>query len=372
MLTYEHLSFWEKRTYLEQLDAVIIGSGIVGMACAIHLKKAKPHLKILLLERGYLPTGASTKNAGFACFGSPSELQDDLNNLPEQTVWDTLAMRYEGLQKLFELVPKRCIGYERCGSWDLMHEPLDSDFIAYLNQHVARITGQTQVYQADSLKIRRSGIQGFTTAYKNRSEGSLHTDLLIQSLHQLCIQRGIHFLFGTEVLSLEIGNSSNRVITAFGSIESERIALCTNALARKFFPLEVEPARAQVLVTSPLPDLKINGTFHFDAGYYYFRNVHDRVLFGGGRNTAFEAENTASMHPTDGLQNHLESILRTNILPNQTFSIAYRWAGTMGVGPTKSPIVKTVAPGVAVGVRMGGMGVAMGALVGEKLSKLMQ
>jgi glycine/D-amino acid oxidase-like deaminating enzyme len=46
----------------------------------------------------------------------------------------------------------------------------------------------------------------------------------------------------------------------------------------------LKPARAQVLITKPIDSLKIKGTFHMDRGYYYFRNIDNRVLIGGGRN----------------------------------------------------------------------------------------
>ena len=372
MLNYEHLSFWEKRTYTEEIDSLIIGAGIVGMTCAIHEKKRHPHRKIVVVERGYLPTGASTKNAGFACFGSPSELLDDLQHIPEKHVWETLSMRYEGLQKLFEIVPKHAISYSACGSWDLTKNPMEADFIHYLNQQVERITGISEVYSDDSVKIQTSQFEGFNFAYKNRSEGSIDTGRLIEALHRKCIEIGVHFLFGSEVTSISIDSSIKSVNTQYGCLKSHQIALCTNAFAQQLMPLDVHPARAQVMVTSPIPNLSIEGTFHFDAGYYYFRNVDNRVLFGGGRNQAFQEESTDSMETTKRLQNHLESLLRTNILPNKVFDIEYRWAGTLGIGPSKEPIVRQISPGVVAGVRMGGMGLAIGALIGEKLSKLLK
>jgi glycine/D-amino acid oxidase-like deaminating enzyme len=372
MLNYEHLSFWEKRTYTEEIDTLIIGAGIVGMTCAIHEKKRHPHRKIVIVERGYLPTGASTKNAGFACFGSPSELQEDLQKMPENQVWETLTMRYEGLQKLFEIIPKEKMDYDACGSWDLMQEPLETDFIAYLNHEVDRITGISKVYSDDSAKIQISNFQGFNIAYKNKIEGSIDTGKLIEILLHKCVEMGVLFLFGTEVTSLSYDSTEKTVNTVHGILKPHQIALCTNAFAQQLMPLDVQPARAQVLVTSPINNLGIEGTFHFDAGYYYFRNVGNRILFGGGRNQAFQEESTDSMETTERLQDHLETLLRTNILPNKVFKIEYRWAGVLGVGGSKQPIVQQISPGVVAGVRMGGMGVAIGTLVGEKLSKLLQ
>ena len=58
------------------------------------------------------------------------------------------------------------------------------------------------------------------------------------------------------------------------------------------------------------------------------------------------------------------------ILPNNEFTIDYQWAGIMGVGESKSPIIRKYGKHVAFGVRMGGMGVAIGSLVGKKLSEI--
>jgi glycine/D-amino acid oxidase-like deaminating enzyme len=50
--------------------------------------------------------------------------------------------------------------------------------------------------------------------------------------------------------------------------------------------------------------------------------------------------------------------------------VEYSWVGYLGIGDMRDPIVKTVAPGLHVGVRMGGMGVAIGGLVGQELAGL--
>ena len=58
------------------------------------------------------------------------------------------------------------------------------------------------------------------------------------------------------------------------------------------------------------------------------------------------------------------------ILPEKHFSIDYEWAGIMGVGATKQPIIEKIDAKIGVGVRMGGMGVAIGTSVGKKLANL--
>jgi glycine/D-amino acid oxidase-like deaminating enzyme len=125
-----------------------------------------------------------------------------------------------------------------------------------------------------------------------------------------------------------------------------------------------------VLITEPIPNLDIKGTFHLDRGYYYFRNIGDRILLGGGRNLAFEEETTTEMGQTEIIQKKLEQLLKEVILPNHDIEIAHRWSGIMGVGASKNPIVANLSQNVYCGVRMGGMGVAIGSLIGTELADL--
>ncbi|MFZ1846108.1 MAG: FAD-dependent oxidoreductase, partial [Saprospiraceae bacterium] len=70
-------SYWEDQLYFGKPDYIVVGGGLVGMYTAYYLRKTYPDADILILERGPFGEGASTKNAGFACFGSVSELMDD-------------------------------------------------------------------------------------------------------------------------------------------------------------------------------------------------------------------------------------------------------------------------------------------------------
>ena len=54
---------------------MVIGGGIVGSFTALKIASENKNARVALIERGILPLGASTKNAGFACFGSISEIE---------------------------------------------------------------------------------------------------------------------------------------------------------------------------------------------------------------------------------------------------------------------------------------------------------
>ncbi|MGB5499923.1 MAG: NAD(P)-binding protein, partial [Maribacter sp.] len=53
-----NLSYWEYKTWLSNIDYTIVGSGIVGLNCALALREKHPHAKIWVLEKGVLPQGA--------------------------------------------------------------------------------------------------------------------------------------------------------------------------------------------------------------------------------------------------------------------------------------------------------------------------
>ncbi len=52
MLNVEKLSYWERKTFFDKIDFLIIGAGIVGYSTAINLRALHPNSKIVIIERG--------------------------------------------------------------------------------------------------------------------------------------------------------------------------------------------------------------------------------------------------------------------------------------------------------------------------------
>ena len=93
-------------------------------------------------------------------------------------------------------------------------------------------------------------------------------------------------------------------------------------------------------------------------------------MFGGGRNLDFKTEETKEFGLTVLVQNKLGELLKNIILPYTKYSVDMRWSGIMGIGPQKKSIVKAVSKNVFCAVRMGGMGIAIGSLVGEEVAEM--
>jgi gamma-glutamylputrescine oxidase len=365
------LSYWEKQTYFNNVDLLVIGSGIVGLNAAICYKTKFPKAKVLVAERGILPNGASTKNAGFCCFGSVSELADDLTHINEDIVFQTVLLRYKGLKKLRNLLGDDIINYQQLGGFEVFDSKKEfeacADVISSFNKKMKEVVSLKNVYEIDKNKIAKSGFSGFKYCIKNNYEGQINTGQMMQALLGIAYKKGVTILNNMEVDKITDGKTD--VETLFKnnlSLKSKKVIIATNGFAKQLLPsLDVQPARAQVLVTEPIKNLKVEGTFHYQQGYYYFRNIDNRILFGGGRNLDLKGEETSEMLLTETIQNKLEEILKEKILPKQKFKIDQRWSGIMGVGSEKKPIIKHTGKNIVCAVRMGGMGVAIGSLVGQ-------
>ncbi|MBO0330848.1 NAD(P)/FAD-dependent oxidoreductase [[Muricauda] lutisoli] len=366
------LSYWEYKSWFSNVDFTIVGSGIVGINCAIGLKKKYPKSNILILEKGSLPQGASTKNAGFACFGSVSEILADLEHHSEEEVVQLVQKRWGGIQRLRNLLGDEAIGFQLHGSHELF--PLEKpefyekclQSVPYLNNLMEPIFGQKPF-------VTNSNFFGFSNIQEkyitHQQEGQLDTGKMMRSLIQKCVSMKIPILNGVMVEEVIESNGCATLKTTDFEFSSKKVFVATNGFASKLLESEiVKPARAQVLITEPIKNLHVKGTFHFDEGYYYFRNIDDRILFGGGRNLDFKTEETTEFGETEIIQNKLEALLRNMILPNHPVKIERRWSGIMGVGTQKSPIVKQISTSIYCGVRLGGMGVALGSLVGKELA----
>ena len=372
-------SYWEKQCFLDHFPIAIIGSGIVGLSAAIQLKTLDPQLPVLVLERGALPAGASTKNAGFACFGSMTELLDDLTASEASEVWGLVEKRYRGLKKLRQKLGDKRIGYEPLGGYELFR-PQDkiafeqcTNILSDFNHILLDITGEPHTFQITDEALPQMGFANVQHLILNKAEGQIHTGKMMAALTALAREKGVEILNGVHITEINPeANGASLVCNPGGTLFFRQILLATNGLTRRLLPqLNIRPARNQVLITEPIPGLSFEGAFHYDKGYYYFRNIDQRILLGGGRNLDPSGETTDAFGTTPAIQEALLRILNEVILPNRKTTVESWWSGILGLGPEKKPIIEEISPGISVAARLGGMGVAIGTLVGEEAAELL-
>ncbi len=370
------ISFWEQDTYFSHQDFVIVGSGLVGLWTAYELKKKFPKAKITILERGVVPTGASTRNAGFACFGSPTEILSDLKTMGENELWTLVEMRYKGIEKMKTVLGSKAIGFDECGGFECLQDRQNLDDmklkINYLNKGLQLITGVIDTFKwSKNEKLISQGLSCFHAMIENELEGGIHSGKLIQALSHSVQQSGVQIIYGIEVKGWQNNNEYLIIDTTHYELKTHHLIIATNAFSNLLCPdLKNRPARGQILVTEPIEHLKLKGTFHFDEGYYYFRNVGNRVLLGGARNTDIVNEETTDFETSEFIQNKLKNFLQQHIIKDIEYKISNKWSGIMAFTENKMPMIKKVQPHVHCVVCCNGMGVALSPIIAEKVADI--
>lgn len=365
-----NFSFWEKYFIESPTDITIIGSGIVGLSTAISIKSSRPELSVKILERGSSPYGASTKNAGFACFGSVSELLDDIENMGEHACMEVVKMRWDGLHKLKSRVSESVMKYQNVGGTELFRyqdaelEAKCLDQMSYCNELMSDHLLISQCYTIQKNNL----LESFDyTAIFNQYEGTINPVWMMNELTRQAISLGVNIINGIKVENINI---PEHTITASDNllIHYNKLIVCTNGFAAQLLPeLPVVPARNQVLITTPIAGLDLPSAYHVDKGYIYFRQYEGRILLGGGRNMDSATESTSEFGNTEVIRSYLLNVLET-IHPGASEKVEHWWSGILGVGESKFPICTWAHEDVLVGVRLGGMGVAIGSFLGEKLA----
>lgn len=367
-------SIWEKENFYHY-DYLIIGAGITGLSTALALRIITGEKsKISVIDREILPSGASTRNAGFACFGSFTEILSDMDLYGKDKAFQLVEDRYKGIQYLIQHYGEQKIGLERNGGYELIFEDNYHKLSHFdsLNKDLSGLFNNG-VFQIKNEKIKPFGFQQVKELIFTPFEFQLNPGMLMQALYDECLKNNIRILTGGEVFDLE-DNGSEVVLYLNNDCRvcAKKVAICTNAFTPALIPdLNITPGRGMILLTEPVADLPFKGSFHFDRGYYYFREYQNRILFGGGRNTDFKTETTDEIGINPGILQNLKQKLHEIIIPGKSFQVDSCWSGIMAFGKSKSPIVKKVSENIAVGARLGGMGVALASQIGQKVACLL-
>ncbi len=356
-------SYWENVLHETIYDLIVVGAGLTGQSTAYFFKKEYPKAKILVIDRGFFPIGASTRNAGFACIGTIGEHLADLEIDSEELLKNRISNRYEGLNLLRETLGDQAIEFEQTGGWEIFKDLNEfnksRDEIDRFNQWMKEITGDENWYEVRTYLG--------SPAIFNRMEGMLHPGKMIKRLYELNIGLGVEYRLNTYIKE---ASTQDMVVRTEGgiSIKADRIVFATNAFTSTLLPKKtIKPGRGYVLVTNEINDLAWKGTFHYDKGYVYFRNLGDnRILLGGGRNVDLESEETSEFGVNDSIKNYLIEFANKKLNLPKNWQIDQEWSGIMGFTESKSPMVEKVSENCLVAAGLSGMGVALGMKLGKE------
>ena len=356
------LSYWEKKFLKQKWDLVIIGSGFTGMSLAYHSLQRNKKLKILMCEAQNFGKLASTKNAGFACFGSVSELVTDVNTIGIEKTVELMSMRLKGINAWQKLFGSK-LEIQSKGGYEMF---FDEEEFEKARTNLKELLEYKEIKQLKFEIIHQAFSKNFhPKAIHTPLEFGINPQQLVNSLKKLLMSYdNVHFLEGTY-----INRSENKIEAIVNQIkvvfEADKIAYTNNALFKEKNILK--PARAQVLITEELNSVP-EGTFHAKEGYYYWRNVDNRLLLGGARHLDSKTEETSELALNQKLQNHLEKHMLPKIL-DKPVCVEQRWSGIMAMNKDKFPEIGKLDSNTFYAVKLGGMGVALSYEIGKLLAE---
>jgi len=385
-------SYW-----LEQLQAypahlIVVGAGITGLSAAYFVKRQRPLWRVVVVEKGHYSAGASVRNAGFACMGSPGELAQDLLTLGWRDTLTLFTERWQGLLRLRQLVGDAAIGYQPGDSFEIFlpHQRDEwqaiQEFIpkwnASLQEHIYSLgTSVLSLYKqqcrgeaAFVVQPQVKGLENILGGVELRGEGRLHPGKLIDALTRICRKSGVEIWYQQEICGQQWQNDLWQMQRqGQPPLYTERLLHCTNGYApvAGITAEELYPARNQVLLTTPMAHVGLKGSYHLEQGHFYFREIDGRILVGGGRHLGGTTEETEQHGITPGVQARLEELLQNVILPGQAYTVERRWSGILGLGAVRKPLLRKLEPRRYAALRLGGMGVAIGCRTGEQAAELL-
>jgi len=304
------------------------------------------------------------------------EIIDDLKTLSTDEVEALINRRWNGLKILRDRIGDDDLMYNTQGGYEIFTQDQHYEYqecidrIEEINELVFNAIAQRNCFE---LVANPFGIKNYQSLVYNQYEGQLHPGMMMKQLQKIVIEKGIEVQYGVNVESYEAHSQGVSLITKSKNytFRSDKLLITTNAFTATLVDdIDLKPGRNQVMMTKPIKGLKIKGCFHYDKGYVYFRDFNSRLLIGGGRNTAMHEESTENFGVTDQIKEYLRKLVKDIILPNTEIEEEMWWSGIIATGSNKKPIVQEVTKNVYLGVRLGGMGVALGSLIGKELAEL--
>ena len=334
-------------------DVAIVGAGIAGIATAYFLAAAGA--SVVVLEARGVAEAASGRNAGFLLAGVAENFV-----AASRRYGDRNALRIWRFTKRTQALARRLVGEHSidCGlRWNGSDQIAGDDAEWREIEDSARRLASEEGVNVSVDPASRSATYA--------DDGELHPVRWVRGLAAAAVTKGARIHESTHVDAVSQGEAR----TATGVVRAGTIVLCTNAYTAHLAPSRVRPVRGQMLATAPARPT-FSRPAYANRGYQYWRQTGDgRVLVGGWRDTAVDAEVGEEERTTDVIQSQLDAFLRVHAI---SAAITHRWAGTMGFSHDALPYVGRIAPGLFVCGGFTGHGMAFGPASAELVAALVR
>lgn len=251
----------------ERADVVIIGGGVMGTSAAFHLAEAGA--EVLLLERGTLASGSTSRAAG----GVRAQFSDALNV--------QIARRSIDAFKAFGRRPGWEIDLRQVGYLFLLTREEDVSAFELTAAQQRELGVPVQMITPAEAKdlCPLIEVHDVLAASFCPEDGHATPEAVVQGYAYGARQHGARIHTGCEVLDVVTGDGKIAAVrTNQGHIKTGTVVCAAGAWSRNCgemagVELPVTPLRRQVLFTEPLRGItaELPMTIDFETGFYFHR-----------------------------------------------------------------------------------------------------
>lgn len=329
--------WWQERpptsappaAWQDHVEIMIVGCGFTGLSAALTLARAGK--RVVILERGLIGEGASTRNGGITS-----------GNIRLSS--DQLKRRF-GTEKAQKFSDEAVLAREDLARF-IADEKVQCDF-----QPVGRVVGLMGQFSVDRIKRDSAAFQArydIEPVFVEKNEmaeytssslydggifrpdiGGIHPAKLLHEMKRLALEAGVILFSETNVLEIKRAHSDFLLLTNRGQVKAQHVISATNAytdkaqpwLRRRLVPVISEMIATEKIgrnrVQSLMPKLTMFGESK-QLGYYYRPSPDgERILLGGRR----------SHNDHNRARRHLQGALATIFPTLDDVSVDAHWQG---------------------------------------------
>ena len=354
-----------------EADVVIVGAGITGASTAFWLRRMRPDIRIVIVDRHTVAAGASGRNAGFLLRGTAENYAEALQSVGTERALRLMRFTAASIDSLRASVPAEVCALEGSGSVVAAGDA-DEDAALRESERLLRACGERVRYLEVDEVNRKLDSRGFRGGLFDPAGATVDPVRLVR---HLVAASGADVWTHRAVSRIDDDGPRQWAVSEHDRFGGHRVVLALNAYLPQLVPelaQFVRPVRAQMFAARPANGARLSLPVYSHHGYFYARSTDNgTLLVGGARHLHVEAETGYDDATTSVLQADLEAYVARHFPGFGEMDVLRRWSGVMGFSPDGLPVIGRIgADGPFWAAGYTGHGMAFGFGVGRILARL--